>query len=200
MGLIPGLGRPPGEGNGYPLQYSCLFNLMDRGACFNSQTRLSDWTTNLSILFCMLIFNLLSYMNFFPNHVQHFQISPKAESRSIQVNSHVWLPVTGGRASMAWVQTLAPRGSPSARLLAVFCSIISHTSSSFPSWVPAAFQRVWTSAALIWFCLPISYSVCMLEWRSSFLIMHCWLLGATVFTENSGVPSLFLIICLNFKF
>ena len=77
MGLIPGLGRPPGEGNGYPLLYSCLFNLMDRGACFNSQTRLSDWTTNLSILFCMLIFNLLSYMNFFPNHVQHFQISLK---------------------------------------------------------------------------------------------------------------------------
>ena len=29
---IPGLGRSPGEGNGYPLQYSCLENLMDRGA------------------------------------------------------------------------------------------------------------------------------------------------------------------------
>ena len=25
-------GRPPGEGNGYPLQYSCLENPMDRGA------------------------------------------------------------------------------------------------------------------------------------------------------------------------
>ena len=32
MGLIPGLGRPPGEGNGNPLQYSCLENSMDRGA------------------------------------------------------------------------------------------------------------------------------------------------------------------------
>ena len=31
-GLIPGLGRPPGEGNGNPLQYSCLDNSMDRGA------------------------------------------------------------------------------------------------------------------------------------------------------------------------
>ena len=29
---IPGLGRSPGEGNGYPLQYSCLKNPMDRGA------------------------------------------------------------------------------------------------------------------------------------------------------------------------
>ena len=30
-GLIPGLGRSPGEGNGYPLQDSCLENAMDRG-------------------------------------------------------------------------------------------------------------------------------------------------------------------------
>ena len=29
---IPGLGRSPGEGHGNPLQYSCLENLMDRGA------------------------------------------------------------------------------------------------------------------------------------------------------------------------
>ena len=32
MGLIPGLGRSPGEGNGSPLQYSCLENPMNRGA------------------------------------------------------------------------------------------------------------------------------------------------------------------------
>ena len=31
-GLIPGLGRSPGEGNHYPPQYSCLKNSMDRGA------------------------------------------------------------------------------------------------------------------------------------------------------------------------
>ena len=31
-GLIPGSGRSPGERNGSPLQYSCLENLMDRGA------------------------------------------------------------------------------------------------------------------------------------------------------------------------
>ena len=29
MGSIPGWGRPPGEGNGNPLQYSCLENPMD---------------------------------------------------------------------------------------------------------------------------------------------------------------------------
>ena len=32
MGSIPGTGRSPGEGNGNPLQYSCLENPMDRGA------------------------------------------------------------------------------------------------------------------------------------------------------------------------
>ena len=32
LGLIPGLGRSPGEGNGNPLQYSCLENPMEGGA------------------------------------------------------------------------------------------------------------------------------------------------------------------------
>ena len=47
---IPGLGRSPGEGNGNPLQYTCLENPMDRGALWilihgitKSQTWLSDW-------------------------------------------------------------------------------------------------------------------------------------------------------------
>ena len=50
--LIPGLGRSPGEGNGNPLQYSCLENSMDRGAwqatvhgVAKSQTRLSEFTS-----------------------------------------------------------------------------------------------------------------------------------------------------------
>ena len=32
LGSIPGSERPPGEGNGNPLQYSCLENSIDRGA------------------------------------------------------------------------------------------------------------------------------------------------------------------------
>jgi len=34
LGSIPGLGRFPGEGNGKPLQCSCLENSMDRGTCW----------------------------------------------------------------------------------------------------------------------------------------------------------------------
>ena len=40
LGLIPGLGRSPVEGNGNPLQYSCLENPMDRGAW---QATYSPW-------------------------------------------------------------------------------------------------------------------------------------------------------------
>ena len=49
LGLIPGSGRSPGEGNGNPLQCSCLENPLDGGAwcatvhgVTKSQTRLSD--------------------------------------------------------------------------------------------------------------------------------------------------------------
>ena len=48
--LTPGLVKFPGLGNGNPLQYSCLENPMDRGACeapvhvvSKSQMCLSDW-------------------------------------------------------------------------------------------------------------------------------------------------------------
>ena len=34
VGSVPGWGRSPGEGNGNPLQYSCLEISMDRGACW----------------------------------------------------------------------------------------------------------------------------------------------------------------------
>ena len=45
LGSIPGLGRSPGEGKGYPLQYSGLENPMDCRAhgVVNSQTRLSSF-------------------------------------------------------------------------------------------------------------------------------------------------------------
>ena len=51
LGSIPGSGRFPAEGNDNPLQYSCLENPMDGGACWatvhvvsKSRTRLSDFT------------------------------------------------------------------------------------------------------------------------------------------------------------
>ena len=45
LGLIPGLGRSPGEGNGNLLQYSCLENPMDRGAWLTTVHRVTKSQT-----------------------------------------------------------------------------------------------------------------------------------------------------------
>ena len=50
MGLIPRLGRSPAEGNGYPLQYSCLENPMDRGAWQATVHRVTKSCTRLKRL------------------------------------------------------------------------------------------------------------------------------------------------------
>ena len=55
LGLIPGLGRSPGEGKGYPLQYSGLENSMD---CIVHGVSESDMTEQLSLIdmcVCMYI-------------------------------------------------------------------------------------------------------------------------------------------------
>ena len=47
-GSIPGSGRSPREGNGNPLQYSCLGNPMDRGAWLDTVQRVAGSQTQLS--------------------------------------------------------------------------------------------------------------------------------------------------------
>ena len=54
VGLIPGSGRSPGEGNGNPFYYSCLENPMDRGAGWATQSRgceESDMTDHACTIF-----------------------------------------------------------------------------------------------------------------------------------------------------
>ena len=48
-GLIPGLGRSPGEGNDNPLQYSCLGNPMNRGAWWATVHGIAKSRTRLSV-------------------------------------------------------------------------------------------------------------------------------------------------------
>ena len=53
-GLIPGSGRSPGEGNGNPLQYTCLENCMDGGdwrATLHGITKCWTWLCNFFVLF-----------------------------------------------------------------------------------------------------------------------------------------------------
>ena len=63
LGSIPGLGRSPGEGNGNPLQYSCLENPMEGGAWWaivhgvtKSWTPLSDFTFIFFLFFFLASF------------------------------------------------------------------------------------------------------------------------------------------------
>ena len=75
LGSIPGLGRSPGEGNGSPLQYSCLENSMDGGTWLatvhgvtKSRTRLSDFAPSESsgslnsplLMFLQVLFHRMS--------------------------------------------------------------------------------------------------------------------------------------------
>ena len=64
LGLNPGSGRSPREGNGNPLQYSCLENSMDGGAWWatvhrvaKSRTRLSDFIFTCHIQMSLLRLN-----------------------------------------------------------------------------------------------------------------------------------------------
>ena len=52
LSLIPGMGRSPGEGNGNPLQYSCLGNPMDRRAWWATVHRVAKSWARLCTLAC----------------------------------------------------------------------------------------------------------------------------------------------------
>ena len=58
---IPGSGRSPGERAGYPLQYSCLENYMDRGVWQATVYRVSKSWTPLSNTFTFNEFELLEF-------------------------------------------------------------------------------------------------------------------------------------------
>ena len=68
-GSIPGSGRSPGEGNGNPLQYSCLENSMDRGAWWATVHRITKSRTRLSNLACTHIFSVHTYCSVYQNFI-----------------------------------------------------------------------------------------------------------------------------------
>ena len=71
LGSIPGLGRSPGEGKGYPLQYSGLENSMDRGAWWATVHGVSKnrtWLSNFHfhcLEYHLFPFNILKVCPFF---------------------------------------------------------------------------------------------------------------------------------------
>ena len=85
LGSIPGWGRSPGEGNGSPLQYSCLENPMDGGAWRDTQStglqRLGHdcpWLYHHSLytilLVCVLVFSCSTITTM---HLENISVFPK---------------------------------------------------------------------------------------------------------------------------
>ena len=76
-GSIPGSGRSPGEGNGNPLQYSCLENSMNGGAWWaksmGSQIVRHNWATSLSLSFSQALSEMVSVL-FLTANVWQWQI------------------------------------------------------------------------------------------------------------------------------
>ena len=100
-GSIPGSGRSSGEGNGNPLQYSCLENPMDRGAWWATVHRVAKsrmWLKCLSML------------------AQHSTFSPSVQSRTVAGRTSLavqrWRLRTSaaGFAGSIQVRGLIPRG------------------------------------------------------------------------------------------
>ena len=95
-GSIPGLGRSPGEGNGNPLQYSCLENPMDRGAwratvyrVAKSRTRLSDFTHTHTFPNSGLFIGYLFYLDILlPSSLIDFLPSYSSHQRKLGISSN----------------------------------------------------------------------------------------------------------------
>ena len=80
LGLIPGLGRSPGEGNGNPLQYSCLENPMDRG----------DWKATIHGV--AKSWTWLKWLSTFTHHT-HRKVPNSIILRELVKDREVWCAV-----------------------------------------------------------------------------------------------------------
>ena len=96
LASIPGLGRSPGEGNGYPLQYSCLDNPMDRGAwrlTVHRVTKQLDMTERLTE--SVLTFYVLKMIT--KSIIKNKRVIPSDEDHSVPYGKIYW------RENVQWV-------------------------------------------------------------------------------------------------
>ena len=133
-GLIPEPGRSPGEGNGYPLQYSCLENSMDRGAWLagnsswgSRESNMTEWLTlcvmysiylctNKNVISVQFSYSVMSDC-LWPHRLQHTRVpcpspTPGAYSNSWLLSSW-WHPAISSSVApfSSCLQSFPPSGS-----------------------------------------------------------------------------------------
>jgi len=116
LGSIPGLGRSLGEGKGYPLQYSCLHNSIDREAwqatvygVTKSRTRLSDshFHWELQFIWNYFLHDWIYTVSHFPYGYTDYRTFRVSTQRSQTLTQHIHLyiisPVLRCIARIFWV-------------------------------------------------------------------------------------------------
>ena len=83
LGSIPGSGRSPGEGNGYPLQCSCLENSMHRGAWRTTVHGVTESDATEWLTFS------LSHFLIIPMTREHLSLQWKGEAKLLTIDSIV---------------------------------------------------------------------------------------------------------------
>ena len=107
VGLIPGFGRSPGGGNGNPLHYSFLGNLMDRGAWWatvhgvTSRHDLATENTHKHYLVYRLIYSLHTYLETYHKNDRMILIHLQAKPFNITV-IRVYAPTTNAEGGVEW--------------------------------------------------------------------------------------------------
>ena len=92
---IPGSERSPGEGNGYPLQYSCLENPMDKGAWWATVHGVAKNWTWLYIIYKVKC-NIISKCKEPLERTETEPRSLRSEVRRIYGDGRIWIRLTGG--------------------------------------------------------------------------------------------------------
>ena len=137
MGSIPGSGRSPGEGNGNLLQYSCLENSMDRGACRLQSWNRKELTNTFTFNYILKSYNYKCKIHWKPTHQR--PSNPMTNSQNYwefcQYPFRCYLPPGIVLAFSLWVLFIQPAGTSILHVSHFRCLAFLKCSSFIGEWM-----------------------------------------------------------------